>query len=135
MLTVTLKRKKGQGFGFSLANVHGPTKISQVAPGSEAEKAGLRVGDAIFAINGERLHSRTYEETAALIQQHKGKTLKIIVRPAAEGEARIRVCLRPQEIASEKSQQVGFGRIHTGPKGIVPQAWCATKRTSDICRP
>jgi len=56
--------------------------IYYVAPGSPAEKAGLRPGDTIVSINGQEI--RDVEDAVALIKANLGKPIEIVVR--REGE-------------------------------------------------
>lgn len=49
-------------------------RITQVYPGTSAETAGLKVGDFIYAVDGEPLEAAApedYEELAALVRQYK----------------------------------------------------------------
>lgn len=49
-------------------------RITQVYPGTSAEQAGLKVGDIIYALDGEPLEAAApedYEELTALIRQYK----------------------------------------------------------------
>ncbi len=64
------------GWGFGNGNGNGPitgsrvaAQVSQVTSGSPAEKAGLRTGDLITAVNGQALSPNL--DLAGLISQHK----------------------------------------------------------------
>jgi serine protease Do len=49
-------------------------RVTQVYPGTTAEAAGLKVGDLIYAVDGEPLDAAApedYEELAALVRQYK----------------------------------------------------------------
>ena len=63
-------------------------RITQVYAGSTAEKAGLKTGDFIVALDGEKLTAsapENYEELAALIRQYKvGSAAKLSVLRGAE---------------------------------------------------
>ncbi len=59
--------------------------ISEVADGSPAALAGLKVDDQLLAINGEDV--ATTQEFIVLVAQHKGETVRIkIVRDNQQGE-------------------------------------------------
>ncbi len=51
-------------------------RIVQVFPDSPAEKAGVRVGDVILAINGEPVH---YFQKLEIIEENPGKELKFLI--------------------------------------------------------
>ncbi len=59
-------------------------RVTQVFPGSTAEKAGLEVGDLILAVDGEKLHASApehYEELPTLIRNYSvGTTAELDVR-------------------------------------------------------
>jgi len=53
-------------------------RVTQVYAGSAAEKAGLKAGDMILAVDGEKLTASApehYEELTTLIQQYKAETV------------------------------------------------------------
>lgn len=63
-------------------------RVTQVYPGTTAESAGLKVGDLIYAVDGEPLEAAApedYEELAALVRQYKiGTTAEFAVQRGAE---------------------------------------------------
>ena len=52
--------------------------LSVVKAGTIAERAGLRVGDIVYAVNEERL--RTIEDFARLFSEQSGGSLALLVR-------------------------------------------------------
>ncbi|HNP32398.1 MAG TPA: aspartyl protease family protein [Flavobacterium sp.] len=54
-------------------------KIASVRPNSEAEKAGLKVGDRILKINHQLAHGYTIEMINGLLKSEEGKTIEIEV--------------------------------------------------------
>ena len=73
---------KGQEFDFSDAGIlpqfaPGPIGVEQVQPGTPAEKAGLRAGDAIESVDGRRFHS--VNTLLAYMQAGEGKPLSLVV--------------------------------------------------------
>jgi predicted metalloprotease with PDZ domain len=58
-------------------NFDGPPTVTQVEPGSEAEKAGLASGDVLLEING---HEPTVDFERKLQQLHSGDALQVHVR-------------------------------------------------------
>src|SRR5438105_5581697 len=55
-----------------------PYGLAVVKAGSLAERAGLRVGDIIYAVNQQRL--RTIEDFARLVAAQAGGSLSLLVR-------------------------------------------------------
>uniref|UniRef100_A0A671Q547 PDZ domain-containing protein n=1 Tax=Sinocyclocheilus anshuiensis TaxID=1608454 RepID=A0A671Q547_9TELE len=68
---VTLKRhKSNEGLGFSIrgGSEHGVgIYVSQVEPGSLAEKEGLRIGDQIMKVNDKVFDRVTHAEAVKVI--------------------------------------------------------------------
>ena len=52
-------------------------KIASVRVGSEAEKAGLKVGDKILKINHQIAHGYTIEMINELLKSEEGKTIEM----------------------------------------------------------
>ncbi len=86
--------------GFTASrNFDGPMSVGAVTPGSEAEHAGLRVGDTIVELQGKTAGQESRQELARL---NPGDTLSVKVRSrrAAERELKWKVGSR-QEISYE----------------------------------
>ncbi len=56
----------------------GPIGVQEVAPGTPAEKAGLRAGDAIQSVDGHAFH--TVSTLLAYMQAGQGKQLSLVVQ-------------------------------------------------------
>jgi regulator of sigma E protease len=56
--------------------------ITQVIPGDRAEQAGLKAGDIVLAVNGERMATRA--QLIDVISQSGGKTVQLTVRRGSE---------------------------------------------------
>ncbi|KFM79646.1 Whirlin, partial [Stegodyphus mimosarum] len=72
---VTLRRRGNAPLGFSIRGgwEHGTgVFISEVVPGSIAQKQGLRVGDQIVRINGFSIHRAIHMEVLSLLKTCPG---------------------------------------------------------------
>ena len=80
-------------------NFDGPMTVAAVAPGSEAEQAGLRAGDTVLELQGKPAGQESREELSRL---NPGETLTVKVRSrrGADRELKFKVGSR-QEISYE----------------------------------
>ncbi|MCE7042349.1 RIP metalloprotease RseP [Dyadobacter sp. CY312] len=76
-----------------------PFKIGELAPGSNAEKAGIKVDDRIIGINGAPI--RYFDELQAELKKLKGKQTTVVVQRGAEQKS------LPVEVTPEGT--IGFG--------------------------
>ncbi|VAW35164.1 Intramembrane protease RasP/YluC, implicated in cell division based on FtsL cleavage [hydrothermal vent metagenome] len=66
---------------FSLAGLPAPvdtTRIGQVAPGSAAQRAGLKAGDLILGIDGHKTGS--WRQVSKLIKESGGKEVQLLIK-------------------------------------------------------
>jgi regulator of sigma E protease len=73
---------KGQDFDLSDLGIlpqymPGPIKVEEIQPGTPAEQAGLRAGDAIQSVDGHPFH--TVSSLLAYMQAGKGQPLSLVV--------------------------------------------------------
>jgi len=68
-------------------NFDGPMAVAAVAPGSEAEQAGLQVGDTILELQGKPAGQESRQELSRL---NPGDTLTVKVRSRRAGERELR---------------------------------------------
>lgn len=96
----------------------------EIQPGSPAERAGLRPGDRVVAVNGEPV--KDWKEWVDRVQAHPGETLSFtVVRDGRERE--LRVTPKPVEVDGETVGRVGVmagdvRRIEYGVLGAMPAA-------------
>jgi carboxyl-terminal processing protease len=64
--------------GIHGAKVANYLYITDINPGSSAEKAGLKIGDSIKSINGESIHSKSFWEMFLGILSTKAKDIEVI---------------------------------------------------------
>ena len=60
--------------------------ITEIIEGSPANKAGLKVGDAITAVDGQNAKGRTEQEVLAFLRGFPGTQTEIVVRRPGEGK-------------------------------------------------
>ncbi|XP_015187881.1 PREDICTED: uncharacterized protein LOC107072449 isoform X2 [Polistes dominula] len=78
--SVRLRRRGASGFGFSLRGGREYAAgfyISNVQPGGEAHRNGLRVGDQILRVNGYPVEDAVHQEVALLVKNQQVLVLKI----------------------------------------------------------
>lgn len=83
-------------------------KVDLVAPDSEAERIGLKTGDMIIAINGEKIDSG--QEMIKLIHSSPGKTLVLVIKRDEE---------KLTLVGTPKPEKEKGGRI-VGRLGFIP---------------
>jgi regulator of sigma E protease len=88
------------------------TTVGRVMEGFPADAAGIRVGDRIVAVNGERV--ATWEELARRIHTRPGQEVTLTVERGAD---RLRIIVTPR--ASEQQDPVGQ-TVTVGLIGISP---------------
>ncbi|XP_015593443.1 uncharacterized protein LOC107266919 [Cephus cinctus] len=77
---VRLRRRGASGFGFSLRGGREYSAgfyVSDVQPGGEAHRNGLRVGDQIVRVNGYPVEDAVHQEVALLAKNQQVLVLKI----------------------------------------------------------
>lgn len=75
-----------EGIGAEVGKKDDVLTIIAPLPGSPAEKAGLKAGDKIFAIDAEEAYSKTIEEAITKIRGKKGTPVTLtIVRQGIQG--------------------------------------------------
>ncbi len=66
------------------------TRIDSIFKSREAEKAGLKVGDSILAVNNKKI--AFFDEFSTTLKQHKGDTIAVkVLRDAVEKEIKVKV--------------------------------------------
>lgn len=100
----------GLGFDFWYPVV--PARVGRVLPGSPAERAGLREGDELLAVDGTPVAD--FPELVGLVQPNAGRTLVFTVERAGE---QLEV---PIEVEGQREGELLVGRIGVQPDSGTP---------------
>ncbi|XP_056246198.1 Na(+)/H(+) exchange regulatory cofactor NHE-RF3 [Seriola aureovittata] len=73
--------KSSSGYGFSLRSVKGEQGLfmTDVIPGSVADRAGIKVNDRLLEINGENMEDSTHEQAVDKIKLAGGSIMFLLV--------------------------------------------------------
>jgi carboxyl-terminal processing protease len=75
---------KFDGIGATVSGENNTARVVSMQPGSPAEKAGMRPGDIILAVDGESVENMSLTEVIVRVRGPKGSTVKITVRHEGE---------------------------------------------------
>ncbi len=120
---VSLTPKEVSRYGFGYAGILPPlsSEVRQVVPGSPAERAGLRPGDRIVAVNGQPVQQ--FYDLIRLISPHPGERVTLTVE--REGGT-VEIGVVPEDVGGEG--KVGIALVfpsvlhREGPAGAVVTA-------------
>lgn len=109
------------------------TRIGQILPGQPAERAGLRSGDRIVALDGKPIAE--WDQLANAIHDSPGKAVRLT---AERDGRRFEVTVTPQAQPGPNGQKIGL--IGIGPAGeshyrrLNPLAalWAGARKTADL---
>src|SRR5579884_514199 len=74
-VTITPTAEPGTGIGYTGWSEQVPIQLGEIAPGMPAEKAGLKAGDVLVAVDGKPIHSR--HKLPELLQRSGGQPVVI----------------------------------------------------------
>ncbi len=89
--------------GVTRFQLKAPPEIGRVMAGSAAERAGLKAGDEIVALNNVRVDS--VEQTIKIIQEHAGKALLVEIR--RDGSAQPPLQVTPEAATEADGRTIG----------------------------
>ena len=102
------------GFQYTYSSDNRSLPVVSVAPGGPAERAGLRAGDVIVAINGQTLDTPTVSYRAFDLGR-VGDVLQLTVnRPGTAGPLTIREVVPPLQLSGERplsGSQLAVGKL------------------------
>lgn len=89
--------------------------VESVIPGSPAERAGIRAGDVIEAIDGEPVAGLVLDEATARIRGSEGSAVVVTIRRAEGGSLELRLSrariAEPEVTAATLAADVGYIRL------------------------
>jgi carboxyl-terminal processing protease len=115
-LNITNQQGSFGGIGATVGVRDGQIIIVAPIPGTPAEKAGIRSGDAILAVNGESTNGLSIEEVVLRIRGQEGTSVTITIRH--QGETRpvdltiVRAQIDVPSVVSEMRNSVAYVQIH-----------------------
>jgi regulator of sigma E protease len=114
------------GIGFEFWYPQVPAEVGKVLPGSPAERAGLREGDEILAVDGEPVED--FAALVARVQPRPGARLELSVLRDGETLA------VPVEVESQREGERFVGRIglQPAPAGELPEGMRTLERHGPI---
>jgi carboxyl-terminal processing protease len=102
-----------------------PPLVLEVVPGSAADRAGLRAGDAILAIDGRKIGSYSPREASRALDGPDGSTLALDVRRPGRADRRITITRQTMALDLVHSTQlpgkIGYIRIREFPATVPIQ--------------
>lgn len=76
------------GIGVSIRTQQRPVTIGQIYPNTPAERAGLREGDAIVAVDGVDVRELSYEQVGPLVRGKPGTQVTLTIQRPGEAAPR-----------------------------------------------
>ena len=113
---------------FSLVNLFGvpylPAKIGEMSPGLPAEKSGLKRGDVVLSVNGEKVQK--WDDLSRIIRASDGKELTLQVRRDGEN---LDIRVTPQ---SSKTKNLFGEEVQIFMIGIQPAEEVVNEKVSPL---
>ncbi len=94
------------GIGSLIRQKNEDTYIAQPYEGFPADKAGLKIGDKIVAVDGEAIHGYPAARVSAMLKGDPGSTVKVTVERLATGQT--------EELAVRRERIVISGVAYSG---------------------
>jgi len=115
-----------------------PIQVDRIEPGMPAERAGMKAGDQIVAVNGISVHELPAEEDPRLMigvlisymQQNKEKPLEFTVLRAGQ-EMKFNITPALTELEGSKRYRIGFAAPSLMHVNQLPPAQAFTKSIED----
>ena len=115
-LNITNQQGSFGGIGATVGVRNGQIIVVAPIPGTPAEKAGIKAGDAILAVNGESTAGLSIEEVVLRIRGQQGTSVTVTIRHEGETQtvdlAIVRAVIDVPSVVSEMRDSVAYIRIH-----------------------
>jgi membrane-associated protease RseP (regulator of RpoE activity) len=122
------------GIGAKIAEKDGQIVLETVYPGTPADQAGIRSGEAVLTIDGKSVHSKSVQEVQKLLQGRAGTKIKLLIQDG-EGNTRgvdiIRKSLRIS--ASGPSDFIGEFTLKDDPQTKIVVKMANVKKYQIFC--
>lgn len=103
------------GIGVVIEKVTGAVVVRETISGSPADRAGIRPGDRILGVGGERIHELEIPDIVQRIRGEEGTTVEVFVQRDIE-EWTVEITRAPIAITSVESREledgIGYVRIN-----------------------
>ena len=124
-LTAPDSLMRGIGFEFWYPPV--PPVLGKVTPGGPADVAGLKAGDTVLSINGDRVAS--FRELVQRISAHPGEQIDVSYRRDGVDQS---VRLRTIEEKGDNGARVGRIMVSVAAGGKMPDSMLSTRRYGPV---
>jgi len=115
-LNITHQQGSFGGIGATVGVRDGQIIVLAPIPGTPAEKAGIKSGDAILAVNGKSTEGLSIEEVVLLIRGPERTSVTVTIRHQGEVEANdfviVRAIIDVPSVVQEMRDSVAYIRIH-----------------------
>jgi carboxyl-terminal processing protease len=113
----------GIGVTLSAGNQRGTPVVRELIPGGSAERAGLRAGDRILAVDGRSTGAATLDETARAIRGVDGTEVVLSIESVGESQPRemrlTRAAVNLPPVQTDEYDGVGHVRIRAFQAGVA----------------
>jgi carboxyl-terminal processing protease len=104
-----LTEGKYNGIGANFDKAHDAVFIDIIYEGSPAQKAGLKVGDKIMAVDGKSAVNRSVDEVGDILKGAAGTDVELtIARPLAVGETGMKIKVLRDEVTEQNVPYSGM---------------------------
>ena len=115
-LNITNQQGSFGGIGATVGVRNGQIIVVAPIPGTPAEKAGIKAGDAIVAVNGESTSGLSIEEVVLRIRGQQDTSVTVTIQHQGETQTVdlviVRAVIDVPSVVSEMRESVAYIRIH-----------------------
>ena len=100
---------KYNGIGASFSKTGEFVFVSEISEGSPAQKAGLKAGDKIMAVDGKSALNRTVDEVGDILKGAAGTDVELtLARPQLNGDKGIKIKIMRDEVSEQNVPYFGM---------------------------